>query len=85
MKKALCQEVQRKSINDEEYLNLRRHTLQLRKRGTTGRRTSFTSSTMSKLVDDMTNSVARKEEEREEIEIHQESILQVINPSSINQ
>lgn len=50
MKKALCQEVQRKSINDEEYLNLRRHTLQLRKRGTTGRRTSFTSSTMSKLL-----------------------------------
>ena len=32
---------------------------------------------ISKLVDDMTNSMARKEEERAEIEIHQESIRQV--------
>ena len=36
-----------------------------------------TETQISKLVDDMTSAVARKEEERAEIEIHQESILQV--------
>ncbi|KAL5146881.1 hypothetical protein HKD37_06G016654 [Glycine soja] len=36
-----------------------------------------TETQISKLVDNMTNAVARKEEERVEIEIHQESILQV--------
>jgi len=37
---------------------------------------------ISKLVDNMTNAMARKEKEHAEIEIHQESIF---NPSSIDQ
>jgi len=36
-----------------------------------------TETQIRKLVDNMTNAVAKKEEERGEIEIHQESILQV--------
>ena len=36
-----------------------------------------TETQISKLIDDMTNAVARKEEERTEIETHQESICQV--------
>ena len=36
-----------------------------------------TETQISKLIDDMTNTMTRKEEERTEIETHQESILQV--------